>query len=116
MSKNLIDTIFNSKAIKNSLYSIINPRLLYYSNKTENIMLSSDKSFLQEYKNIDIFKLFDFKNYLSLKRVSFDSDYLYRNRQNQCHIKHQKYFFNALEWNLRGRLKINNFRRLIVKL
>lgn len=116
MSKNLIDILFNSKDTKNSLYSIMNPRLLYYSNKIEYIILASDELFLLEYKNRGIFKLFDFKNYLSLKRLSFNSDYLYRNRQNLCDIKHQKHFSNALELNLRGRLKINNFRRLIVKL
>lgn len=116
MSKNLIYMIFNSKDTKNSLYTIMNPRLLYYSNKTEDIMLVRDELFLLEYKNRCIFKLFDFKNYLSLKRASFNSDYLYRNRQNLCHTKHPKHFSKALEWNLRGRLKINNFRKLIVKL
>lgn len=116
MSKNLIYMIFNSKDTKNSLYNIMNPRLLYYSNKTEDIMLVRDELFFLEYKNRCIFKLFDFKNYLSLKRASFNSDYLYRNRQNLCDIKHPKHFSNALEWNLRGRLKINNFSKLIVKL
>lgn len=116
MSKNLIDMIFNSKDTKNSLYSIMNPRLLYYSNKTEDIILVSDELFLLEYKNRGIFKLFDFKNYLSLKRASFNSDYSYRNRQNLCDVKYRKHFSKALEGNLRGRLKINNFRRLIVKL
>lgn len=116
MSKNLIYMIFNSKDTKNSLYNIMNPRLLYYSYRIENIMLVGDKLFLLKYKNICIFKLFDFKNYLSLKRASFNSNYSYRNRQNLCDIKHPKLFLKALEWNLRGRLKINNFRKLIVKL
>ena len=49
------------------------------------------------YNNICIFKLFDFKNYLSLKRVSFNSNYSYRNRQNLCDIKHPKLFSKALE-------------------
>ncbi|WP_195336465.1 hypothetical protein [Paraclostridium bifermentans] len=116
MSKNLIYMIFNSKDTKNSLYNIMNPRLLYYSNKTEDIMLVGDELFLLEHNNRFIFKLFNFKNYLSLKRASFNSDYLYRNRQNLCDIKHPKLFSKALEWNLRGRLKSNNFKKLIVKL
>ncbi|MCU9809551.1 hypothetical protein AAIB48_19720 (plasmid) [Paraclostridium benzoelyticum] len=116
MSKNLIYMIFNSKDTKNSLYNIINPRLLYYSNKTEDIMLVGDELFLLEHKNRCIFKLVDFKNYLYLKRSPFNSNYLYRNRQNLCDIKHPKLFSKALEWNLRGRLKINNFRKLIVTL
>lgn len=116
MSKNLIYMIFNSKDTKNSLYNIMNSKLLYYSYRIEDIMLVGDELFLLKYKNICIFKLFDFKNYLSLKRVSFNSNYSYRNCQNLCDIKHPKLFSKALEWNLRGGLKINNFRKLIVKL
>ncbi len=92
MSKNLIYMIFNSKDTKNSLYNIMNPKLLYYSYRIEDIMLLGDELFLLKYKNICIFKLFDFKNYLSLKRASFNSDYSYRNRQNLCHIKHRNFF------------------------
>ncbi|WP_195947307.1 hypothetical protein [Paraclostridium bifermentans] len=116
MSKNFIDMIFNSKDTKNSLYSIMNLRLLYYSDKTEDIILSTDELFLLEYKNRCIFKLFDFKNYLSLKRLSFNNYYLYRDCQKPCNIKHQKHFLKALERHLKARLKINNFRSLIVKL
>ena len=116
MSKNFIDMIFNSKDTKNSLYSIMNPRLLYYSDKTENIILSTYELFLLEYKNRCIFKLFDFKNYLSLKKSTFNSYYLYRDCQNPCGIKHLNIFLKALERNLKGRLKTNIFRRLIVRI
>lgn len=116
MSKNFIDMIFNSKDTKNSLYSIMNPRLLYYSVKTKDIILLTDGLFLLEYKNRCIFKLFDFKNYLSLKKSNFNSYYLYRDCQNLCGIKHLNIFLKALERNLKGRLKNNIFRRLIVRI
>jgi hypothetical protein len=116
MSKNLIDMIFNSKDTKNSLYNIMNHRLLCYSNKAEDIMLVRDELFLLEYKNRCISKLFDFKNYLSLKKSTFNSYYLYRDCQNPCGIKHPKFFSKALERHLKGRLKTNIFRRLIVRI
>ena len=112
MSKNFIDMIFNSKDTKNSLYSIMNPRLLYYSDKTENIILSTYELVLLEYKN----RCIDFKNYLSLKKSTFNSYYLYRDCQNPCGIKHPKFFSKALERHLKGRLKTNIFRRLIVRI
>lgn len=92
MSKNLIDMIFNSKDTKNSLYSIMNPRLLYYSDKTEDIILSTYELFLLEYKN----RCIDFKNYLSLKKSTFNSYYLYRDCQNPFGIKTSKVFFKGL--------------------
>lgn len=116
MSKNFIYMIFNSKDTKNSLYSIMNSRLLYYSDKTEDIILSTDELFLLEYKNRCIFKLFDFKNYLSLKKSTFNSSYLYRDCQNPCGIKHPKFFSKTLKRHLKGRLKTNIFRRLIVRI
>lgn len=116
MSKNLIDMIFNSKDTKNSLYNIINPRLLYYSVKTKDIILLTDGLFLLEYKNRCIFKLFDFKNYLSLKKSTFNSYYLYRDCQDPYGIKHPKIFSKVLERHLKGRLKTNIFRRLMVRI